>query len=132
MDQVHGHVAPTKVLHFGSMCGQLTFRYIANYNGTGIVTNWIPETETVAAINLRRAGLAAKDDLRVYRYKSRYNFGQERGGFYAPHWTIALLCGTFATIPIATHLKWRFSLRTLLIATTLVAVLLGIIMWTVR
>ena len=40
------------------------------------------------------------------------------------HWLIALLFAVIAVIP---WLRWRFSLRTLLIATTLVAVGLGII-----
>ena len=34
-----------------------------------------------------------------------------------------------ATVAIARRYKWRFSLRTLLIATTLVAVALGLIVW---
>ena len=46
-----------------------------------------------------------------------------------PHWFVAiLLC---AGVVIAS-LVWRFSLRTLLIATTIVAVALGLITWTTR
>jgi hypothetical protein len=45
---------------------------------------------------------------------------------YAPHWFPVLLFATFAAAP---WLRWRFSLRTLLIATTLVAVVLGLIVW---
>jgi hypothetical protein len=42
-----------------------------------------------------------------------------------PHWLPVLQCATFAAVP------WirRFSLRTLLIATTLIAVVLGLIVW---
>lgn len=43
-----------------------------------------------------------------------------------PHWFLALL---FATVAASPWFRWRFSLRTLLIATTLVAVLLGIAMY---
>jgi hypothetical protein len=39
-----------------------------------------------------------------------------------------LVAGTLAAFPWAES-KWQFSLRTLLIATTLVAVVLGIIVW---
>jgi hypothetical protein len=46
-----------------------------------------------------------------------------------PGWFAAALFGVFAATP---WLRWRFSLRTLLIATTLVAVVLGVIVWTVK
>jgi hypothetical protein len=50
------------------------------------------------------------------------------GGFgaFIPFWCSALLAGMLASVP---WLHWRFSLRTLLIATTLVAVALGTIVW---
>jgi hypothetical protein len=50
------------------------------------------------------------------------------GGFVVPHWFGALLFAALAVVP------WirRFSLRTLLIATTLVAVALGLIEWASR
>lgn len=41
-----------------------------------------------------------------------------------PHWLLLLLAATISAMP---WIKWRFSLRTLLIATTLVAVGLGIV-----
>ena len=47
------------------------------------------------------------------------------GIWIAPHWLLALLCVVTAFIP---YLPWlrNFSLRTLLIATTLVAAVLGV------
>ena len=42
----------------------------------------------------------------------------------APDWLLAVICTTLATVP---WLRWQFSLRTLLIATTLVAIALGLI-----
>lgn len=44
----------------------------------------------------------------------------------APHWFSELLSATFAVVP---WLRWRFSLRTLLIAITLMAVVLGVLVW---
>jgi hypothetical protein len=44
----------------------------------------------------------------------------------APHWFAALVFAALAAIPWISR-SWRFSLRTLLIATTLVAVGLGVI-----
>jgi hypothetical protein len=44
----------------------------------------------------------------------------------APAWFLALFPATLATLP---WIKWRFTLRTLLVATTLVAVVLGLIVY---
>jgi hypothetical protein len=53
------------------------------------------------------------------------NFDPSTGiSLSCPHWFLVILSGLFTTLP---WIKWRFSLRTLLIATTLVAVGLGII-----
>jgi hypothetical protein len=46
-----------------------------------------------------------------------------------PDWFLILLCCAAGSIP---WLRWRFTLRTLLIATTLVAVVLGLIAWSIR
>src|SRR6476661_1986157 len=43
-----------------------------------------------------------------------------------PNWFAVLAATTLAVCP---WLRWRFTLRTLLIATTLVAVVLGLIVW---
>jgi hypothetical protein len=51
-------------------------------------------------------------------------YGPER--IVLPHWLPALLAATSATMP---WLRWRYSLRMLLIAVTLVAVLLGLGIW---
>jgi hypothetical protein len=50
-------------------------------------------------------------------------------GYYSmilPHPLLVVLGTTLAAIP---WLQWRFSLRTLLIATTLIAVVLGLVVW---
>jgi hypothetical protein len=46
-----------------------------------------------------------------------------------PHWLCVLFVSALAAVP---WLRWRFTLRTLLIATTLVAVVLGAIVWQIR
>jgi hypothetical protein len=48
---------------------------------------------------------------------------------FSPHWLVASL---FMVIAAVTGLRWRFSLRTLLIATTLVAVTLGVVIYLAR
>ncbi len=46
-----------------------------------------------------------------------------------PHWCLAFMLASLAVVP---WIRYRFSLRTLLIATTLVAVVLGLIVWQAR
>jgi len=49
-----------------------------------------------------------------------------------PQWHVAAVLALLSGLPWVDKLKWRFSLRTLLIATTLVAVVLGLIVWLSR
>ncbi len=60
-------------------------------------------------------------------------FNQLPRNFYVsiPHWFIALLIAALGSVP---WLRWskRFSVRTLLIATMLVALVLGLVVWSSR
>jgi hypothetical protein len=58
-----------------------------------------------------------------------FNIRPKKNGWvvWSPHWFLSALAATFAIVPWIHKLRWRFSLRTLLIATTLVAVGLGTI-----
>jgi hypothetical protein len=47
----------------------------------------------------------------------------------APHWFPVVLLAALAVVPWTRWSPWRFSLRTLLIATTLVSLALGTIVW---
>jgi hypothetical protein len=46
-----------------------------------------------------------------------------------PHWFAMLFTLVLGVLP---WLRWRFSLRTLIIATTLIAVVLGLVVWTIH
>jgi len=64
--------------------------------------------------------------------KSSWGIGTDNGpprewALLMPHWFPVLILGIVATAPWVRQLRWQFSLRTLLIATTLVAVVLGLI-----
>jgi hypothetical protein len=48
---------------------------------------------------------------------------------WVPSWFAVVLASSLSAVP---WIRWRFSLRTLLIATTLVAVALGLIVWAGR
>ena len=57
------------------------------------------------------------------------------GGGYSmivPHWFLFLFSAMLSIVPWLRQLSWRFSLRTLLIITTLVAVVLGLAVWAAR
>jgi hypothetical protein len=56
------------------------------------------------------------------------NFGTQVKFINVPSWFTVLIAATLAVLP---WIQWskRFSLRTLLIATTLIALMLGIIVW---
>ena len=54
------------------------------------------------------------------------------GGIKIPIWIPVSLAMALASLPWFPWLRWRYSVRTLLIATTLVAVVLGLIVWATR
>jgi hypothetical protein len=56
-------------------------------------------------------------------------FAPKRNGQFVPYWLIVFVIAPIAAIP---WLRARFSLRTLVIATTLVAVVLGLAVWATR
>jgi hypothetical protein len=62
-------------------------------------------------------------------FSSLVHFGMRYGSFAIPIWSLMLVSGSFAFSP---WIRWRFSLRTLLIAMTLVAVSLGAIVYSMR
>jgi hypothetical protein len=71
-------------------------------------------------------------DAAEWRKRGPLGFAYYRDGsltaVVAPHWLPAFLCAALALIPWFSRC-WRFSVRTLLIAMTLVVVALGLIIW---
>jgi hypothetical protein len=49
--------------------------------------------------------------------------------FAIRYWSAVTLSAALAILPWLSWLRWRFSLRTLLIATTLIAVVLGLVVY---
>jgi hypothetical protein len=64
---------------------------------------------------------------RVFGY-----FGYGGGVVALPYWFAVFVSATFAGTPWLARLEWRFSLRTILIVTSLVAVALGLIVYLTR
>ena len=67
----------------------------------------------------------------VHRGSSTWKFIKSRSYWivFFPYWFPTLLSASLAAVP---WLRWKFSLRTLLIATTLVAVVLGFAVYATR
>ena len=57
----------------------------------------------------------------------RFSSNQNQLWIVCPHWFLGLAATTLTIAPWLSRLRWRFSTRTLLIATTLVAIVLGLI-----
>jgi hypothetical protein len=57
-----------------------------------------------------------------------FSFNATGWAIYVPHWFLAVLCAALGVAPWIPRSR-RFSLRMLLVGTTLVAVLLGLIVW---
>ncbi len=83
--------------------------------------------------NAANGWFTAPDSPAIFARESLYRFSMMPGrALTVPHWFCVLLCGVFAVIPNVGKFKTRFSLRTLLIVTTLVAAALGLTVWEVE
>jgi hypothetical protein len=82
----------------------------------------------VAPWQFQNEPIAAASDAWPRRSFKRFADSRE-GGVFLPIWFLLALSAAFGAIP---WVKWRFGLRTVFIATTLVAIALAIIMWMSR
>jgi hypothetical protein len=80
--------------------------------------------------------MAYNDDHWIIWYEgeqssSGFNYVPVSGGLrvYLPYWTYLVAFAVFATAPWLHHIHYRFSLRTLLIGMTVVAAILGLVVW---
>jgi len=107
-EETAGSISTSKILSMSSDRGQFAF---------GVVTNrphvdfkYVKTTPTNQSS----------------RWRLRFVSAGDAWVAYVPYWFPALICGTFAAVP---WVRCQFSLRTLLIATTLIAVGLGLVVW---
>src|SRR5262249_19489271 len=61
-----------------------------------------------------------------------WSFDRDGQAIVTPHWLVALFLCAFAGAPWISILRFRFSLRTLLIATALAAIVLWLVVWAAR
>src|SRR5687768_2482212 len=108
-----------RMLNVRSYKGRITISaYVQRFDRTGwFHTGWGIESTASNRFSRPRTTVA------VPWYDS-----DKYGGYVRfPHWLLLLAVAVIGCVTASPWLRWRFSLRTLLIATTLVAVLLGAI-----
>jgi hypothetical protein len=86
-------------------------------------------TDTWAWLSMTAHGWLAIRDPTAPRWSGSGFFRISTASVVMPYWVGALSLDAIATLP---WIRWRFSLRTLLIATTLVAVVIGLIVAVLR
>jgi hypothetical protein len=116
LDGISMPITTTRKVEVWSGGARVEFR-MADYGGpSGPSSRW-------NVVSLSRQEVLDYVKAAGIKRETRY-FGRTQSGFLLPIWLFVLVAITMAT---AALLPWQFSLRTLLIAMTLVAVGLGVI-----
>jgi hypothetical protein len=119
------HDHPSRDVGVESYRGEICFSTKAQYAPPSWLSFWLrgsePITETTTPPQSTRGGKPI-DTFLGFRWIRK----QESLAIFLPHWFLVVTSAALATIP---GINWsrRFSLRTLLIALTLVALALGIV-----
>jgi hypothetical protein len=89
---------------------------------------WRIESDAVAVL-LKDLEVSRTDSLTRIELFSAPSLPSFSRHVALPHWVFVATFATFAAAPWVRQIGWQFSLRTLLVATTLVALVLGLIVW---
>jgi hypothetical protein len=120
-DYFYWHIAPSRTLLIGSTRGRLGGD-MAHFEVARSRFRFLEKWEVDMVLELGWTEVAPLLDSNSYSPILAANSRT----LVISHWLLALIMGMLASAP---WLRCRFSLRTLLIVTTLVAVLLGLIVW---
>ena len=115
-DRLSGHAASVGVRFYSSRGWIVCFK-----------NNAISPGQYTWSMELGSDYWLAPDDSRL-GFSSPVSFfsGATTSNISMPHWFVIVIASSLVVIP---WIRWRFSLRTLLIATTLVAIVLGLGVW---
>jgi hypothetical protein len=94
----------------------------ASRNGRVFVFPFTLSTPHVIGCDVNSGSTDAETDLLI----SELRINRHDYQWVAPYWLLTAISGITAVLP---WIRRRFSLRTLLIATTLIAVVLGLVVW---
>lgn len=127
-DQLHGAYPPVvfSAASADGTCGITVFQPPAS-----VGAKWDFQTDWSAPSGELPLLLRANNDLMPRRFGAGGVFASNGGKVVVPYWMAALLSAFASTIPMIA-VSHRFCLRTQLIATTLVAVVLGVAVWAIR
>jgi len=127
IEQINVPVPGIRVIWLGSMPGSAKVApyptWITSHNPTRTTSYWTRHSTPAA----EWLALGGGHRSRIWGY-----FEIHRYGAVIPYWFLLPIAASLATVPWMRHLTCRFSLRTLLIATTVVAVVLGWIVYAIR
>jgi hypothetical protein len=92
--------------------------------GIGVYRNWSPDRPMGIGWVLESFCIGPQEVVSGSGFVWEY-LPSDRFVVAVPYWFPTAILATLAVLPWIRHFKWRFTTRTLLIATTLVAVVLG-------
>jgi hypothetical protein len=133
-DRLYVPLTERNAILIGSMSGQV----VIGPSRIGSSQAWRSEKYDEPPPALIRSGLARGKPALIAqegfwatakRHPQPIRFGIVRHTFYSPYF---VLVGCVSLVSALPWFRWRFTLRTLLIGTTLVAVGLGLILWAVK
>jgi hypothetical protein len=121
VDYYYGYISPTRCLAGCSIHGRLLMGVA---NGDASDTSWQARTHPIDSPDFTKL---------LKSLEGAWGFGtlrdDTRSQVIIPHWFLVIISGALAALP---WIRWRFSLRTLLIVTALVALVLGFVVWMMR
>jgi hypothetical protein len=131
-DVVGGYLSEAVTIRFHSVSGQLTFHLYPDENLWR--WKWKRQSAEQYAKLLDDIIQEAARMGDIIAPQPKFALSRTNNHLYlkAPYWFLVSSFGTLATIAALPWIRWHFSLRTLLIATTLVAVGLGIVVVAMR
>jgi hypothetical protein len=128
-DGVIGHISDTRLVAFDSFSGALSLSTSVWPSLPPAFTDYEPWKLNSLHVDEEEETWFAREDV-----DERWAFylampPNQESGILAPYWFLVLLAAALAAAPWVQRLNWRFSVRTLLIAITLVAVGLGTVIY---
>jgi hypothetical protein len=125
-DMLRGPVSQSRQIGFSSALGVLLLQWRHDPSAREAIRGWRLQHISMVKMEQLRARAKARGAPMLGAVKK---WGLSDHAVRTPHWFPVVLSGALGAAP---WLRWRFSLRSLLIAMTVAAVLLGLIVCALR
>jgi hypothetical protein len=123
VDNVSGPISATYVFQAASVPGALA---VSMWENTEEGASWLYECDGIDEWWRTFGGLYTS------RVWGTFTYSNQLSAIFVPSWFLVTITATLGILPWTNRFSGRFSLRTLLIAITLVAIVLGAIVYAVR